>query len=288
MSVRLLLGYWLRVCLSVLTLAGSSVVTAQQVADISRLVTLGGGVTEIVYALGEGDRIIGTDQSSLYPPEATELQSVGYYRKLPVEGVVSLKPTVILASEHAGPPEVLNQIRQLGIPVMTVPDSPDIESLRARVRAIALVLGKPDQGERLLEQLESSLRSVQEVPVPKLTAMTVVMRGGKLLGAGAGTAADVVLASSGLHNVLEAQRSYRPLSAEVVSALAPEVIVVTSSTVDSMGGLDEVKRSPVLSMTPAVRNNKVIVLDDMLAQGFGLRFPQAVTLVHDGVLGVTN
>lgn len=262
-------------------------VQAQQY-DTSRIVTLGGSVTEIVYALGAGEQVVGTDQSSTYPPQATHLPSVGYYRRLPSEGVVSLRPTLIVASEHAGPPEAVKQLKSFGIPVVMVSDRPSMDSLRQRVRQIALALGLEQRGAQLLEQVESAAQA-NEVSLPEpLGAMTVVMRGGTLLGAGTGTAADVVLESAGLRNVLAGHSSYRPLSAEVVSALAPEVIVVTSSTVDSMGGIEKVRQSPVLAMTPAVQHGKVIVLDDLLAQGFGLRFPQAVALIRSGVISAAN
>lgn len=279
---------WLSSMTASLAVLLSPAALAQPDQDASRLVTLGGSVTEIVYALGEGGRIIGTDQSSIYPPEATELPSVGYYRKLPSEGVVSLRPSLIVASENAGPPEVIEQLKQLGISVVMVSDKPDLESLRSRVETVARALGKPEQGKLLLEEMESALASVEETTIPALGAMTIVMRGGKLLGAGADTAANVVLETAGLKNVLAEQNAYRPLSAEVVSALAPDVIIVTSSTVESMGGVEKVKQSPVIAMTPAVQNSRVIVLDDMLAQGFGLRFPQAIAKVQDGVLGAAN
>jgi len=259
-----------------------------QTLDPSRLVTLGGSVTEIVYALGMGDKIVGTDQSSIYPPEATKLPSVGYYRKLPSEGVASMNPSLIIASENAGPPEAIGQLKQLGIPVVLVDDKPTIESLRTRVQQVAAAVGLQREGERLLEKFDKELNQAKSTAVPDLRAMTVVMRGGKLLGAGSETAANVVLEQAGLKNVLADQKSYRPLSPEVVSALSPDVIVVTSSTVDSMGGLDKVKESPVLSMTPAAKNDKLIVLDDLLAQGFGLRFPEALSRVHDGVMGATK
>ena len=266
----------------------TSAAVAQQTLDTSRIVTLGGSVTEIVYALGAGARIVGTDQSSIYPPEAADLPSVGYYRRLPSEGVVSLRPTVILASEHAGPPEAIAQMKSLGIPIVMVSDKPTLESLQSRIGQISESLDVQAQGDALMRQVLSSLQAVQTSTVPPLRAMTVVMRGGKLLGAGSDTAANVVLEAAGLKNVLKGQNSYRPLSAEVVSALLPEVLIVTTSTVESMGGLDQVKQSPVLAMTPAVKSNKVIVLDDLLAQGFGLRFPQAIAHVRDGVLGAAN
>ena len=266
----------------------SSPAVAQQTLDTSRIVTLGGSVTEIVYALGAGGRIVGTDQSSIFPPEAADLPSVGYYRRLPSEGVVSLRPTVILASEHAGPPDAIAQMKSLGIPVVMVSDKPTLESLQSRIEQISEALQARAQGDELMRQVLSSLAAVQTRSVPPLRAMTVVMRGGKLLGAGSDTAANVVLEAAGLKNVLKGQNSYRPLSAEVVSTLLPEVLVVTASTVESMGGLDQVKQSPALAMTPAVKSDTVIVLDDLLAQGFGLRFPQAIAQVRDGVLGAAN
>src|SRR5690606_30267932 len=88
-----------------------------------RVVTLGGTVTEIVYALDQGDRLVGDDQSSLYPEAATKLPRVGYYRAVPVEGVLALRPDLVLASEQAGPPEALARLKEVGIPVEIISDT---------------------------------------------------------------------------------------------------------------------------------------------------------------------
>ncbi|MDO9024503.1 ABC transporter substrate-binding protein [Zwartia sp.] len=247
-------------------------------AQSSRVITLGGSVTEIVYALGSAQQLVGVDQSSLYPLAAQQLPSVGYYRRLPVEGVASLKPTMVIASEHAGPPQVIEQLRALQIHVVRVSDSPTLTSLQQRVREIARALDQVSQGEVLLQDFDQALKRAKAVGVTPLKAVTVVMRGGKLLGAGRGTAAGVILEEAGLTNALSIHESYRPLSAEAMSALAPEVIIVTRSTVESLGSLQALKDSPILKYTPAVTNDRILVLDDLLAQGFGLRLPQAV---HD-------
>lgn len=249
-------------------------------AQAARVVSLGGSVTEIVYALGAEEQLVGTDQSSLYPQAAQQLPSVGYYRQLPIEGVASLKPTLVIASEHAGPPQVLEQLRNLNIHVMRVSDSPSLGSLQQRVRDVAQALDRVARGEVLLKEFALALAQAKTKTVNPLRAVTVVMRGGKLLGAGRDTAAGIVLEEAGLINALAEQVSYRPLSAEALSMLAPEVIVVTSGTVASMGGLQSVKNSPALKHTPAVAHDRVIVLDDLLAQGFGLRLPQAVSQIR--------
>lgn len=258
------------------------------VAQTSRVITLGGSVTEIVYALGAAQQLVGTDQSSLYPLAAQQLPSVGYYRKLPVEGVASLKPTLVIASEHAGPAQVIDQLSALKIKVVRVSDSPTIESLQQRVRKIAHALDLESKGDVLLQEFDQALKRAQSIAVTPLKAITVVIRSGKLLGAGHDTAAGVVLREAGLINALSAQKGYRPLSAEAVSMLVPEVIIVTRSTVDSMGSLQAVKDSPILRHTPAALNNRILVLDDLLAQGFGLRLPQAVQDIRQELARATS
>jgi iron complex transport system substrate-binding protein len=248
-----------------------------------RVVSLGGSVTEIVYALGAQDLLVGVDQSSLYPPEAQSLPSVGYYRRLPPEGVASLKPTLVLASAHAGPPQIIDQLTLLGIDVLQLSDEPTVQSLESRVMAVAQALGKQAQGRALLAQFHLAWSQAQAQATEPMSAMMVVMRAGRLLGAGGDTNASVVLTQSGLTNALAAQRSYQPISAEAVSALAPQVLIVTTSTVQSMGSLEAVKAHPALRLTPAVRNNRVVVLDDLLAQGFGLRVTQAIDLIRKEV-----
>lgn len=249
---------------------------AQQTVGTPRVVSLGGSVTEIIYALGAERQLVGVDQSSLYPLQAQQLPSVGYYRRLPVEGVASLRPTLVIASEHAGPSGVMEKLASLGVPTLKVSDQPTVESLHQRIRSVAAAVSRENQAEVLIQQFDDALSRARELPASGLRAMTVVMRGGKWLGAGHGTVADVVLREAGLNNVMSDQASYQPLTPESLSVMAPEVIIVTSGTVQAMGGLRAVKASPVLRATPAVQQGRVMVLDDLLAQGFGLRLPEAV------------
>lgn len=252
-------------------------------ADTLRLVSLGGNVTEIIYALGGEQWLVGTDQSSLYPIAAQDLPNIGYYRRLPAEGVASLRPTLVIASENAGPPRSIDQLRALGIRLITVSDQPTVASLHRRVNDIARAIGRSSEAPAILEKFDQSLAQARDHFSPNMRAMTVVMRSGQMLGAGGGSAADAVLKLTGLTNVLASQTGYQLLSAEVVSTLAPDVIVVTSSSVQSMGGLQNINASAILKHTPAVADGRLIVLDDLLAQGFGLRLPQAIVEIKNGI-----
>ena len=256
-----------------------------QTEATTRLVTLGGSVTEIVYALGAQDLLVGTDQSSLYPPQAQNLPSVGYYRRLPAEGVASLKPTLVIASENAGPPQVIDQLRGLNIDVLLVSDQPSEASLQERIRQIAARLDKQSEGESAIKQFQQAMQQASPDQLIPQSAMMVVMRGGKLLGAGGDTTANVVITKAGLRNALSKQRSYQQLSAEAVSALAPDVLIVTASTIKSLGGVEQFKAQPAVATASAIGRDRIVVIDDLLVMGFGLRLPQAIQQIQQGVTG---
>ena len=106
-------------------------------------------------------------------------------------------------------------------------------------------------------------------------------RTGTPLGAGSNTAASLVLELSGLVNVLADQQGYKPISAEALSALAPEVIVVPRMSVDAAGGLDKLRTMPGIASTPAAANDCIVVMDDLLALGTGPRLPQAIRTLKE-------
>ncbi|WP_233161631.1 MULTISPECIES: hemin ABC transporter substrate-binding protein [unclassified Achromobacter] len=239
-----------------------------------RVVSLGGTVTEIVYALGQGNRLVGDDLSSLYPDAATKLPRVGYYRATPVEGVLALKPDLVLASEQAGPPSTIKQLASVGVRVETVSDQPSVQSLHKRISQIAQVLGTEAAGKQLIESVDRDLQAAQALPATHARALLIMNRTGTPQGAGGGTAAGLVLRLAGLHNVLQDQQGYKSLSAEAFSALAPRVLVVTSTSVEASGGLDKLRAMPGIAGTPAAEC--IVVMDDLLALGTGPRLGQAV------------
>lgn len=259
-------------------LAAGALASAQAA---ERVVTLGGSVTEIVYALGEQARLAGVDQSSLYPEAATRLPSVGYYRAVPVEGVLSLMPDLVLASEQAGPPASIERLAALGVPVRTLSDAPSVASLRERITQVAAALDAAPAGARLLAQVDRELAEAQALPATPARALVMMNRTGTPQGAGSGTAADLVMSLAGLENVLTEQKGYRALSAEGLGALAPEVIIVTRTSVDAMGGLDAVKALPGVALTPAGQADCLVVMDDLLALGTGPRLPQAIRTLRE-------
>lgn len=271
---------WLAIAL------GWVVAAAVHAAEPSRVVTLGGSVTEIVYGLGQGNRLVGDDLSSLYPEAATKLPRVGYYRAVPVEGVLSLKPDLVLASEQAGPPDALKRLAGVGVRVVTVSDAPSVDSLKARIRGVADALGVAPAGERMVDEITRELARAEALPATKARALLLINRTGSPQGAGRDTAANEVMHLAGLVNVLHDQQGYKPLSAEAVGALAPDLIVVTQASLDAGGGMEAFLRLPGIASTQAAAKRRVVVMDDLLILGMGPRLPLALTQLKKEVADV--
>lgn len=256
--------------------AGWMLVAAAQAAPPARVVTLGGTVTEIVYGLGQGERLVGDDQSSLYPEAATRLPRVGYYRAVPVEGVLALRPDLVLASEQAGPPDALKRLGEVGVRVVSVPDAPSVDSLKARIRAVAAALDVAPAGEQMVRDVTGELARAEAMPATRARALLLINRSGAPQGAGRGTAAAEIMRLAGLDNVLAGQQGYKPLSPEAIGALAPDLIIVTRESLQASGGLEGFTRLPGIAATQAAAKQRIIVMDDLLILGLGPRLPQAL------------
>lgn len=280
---------WLSVLAGVvLGLAGIALPLSSQGAGPApqRVVSLGGSVTEIIYALGMGHVLVGDDLSSVYPRAATQLPRVGYYRALSLEGLISLQPDLILASENAGPPAVLERVRSVGVPVIQVSDGPDMESLYRRIQQISRTLNVSDRGNQMVQQLRNDIQAVQNMmahsraPDSTPGAVVLMKRSNQFQVAGGNTTAAAVLELSGLSNMVSHQTGYRSLSTEGLLALNPDIIVVTAASVQAAGGLDAFRNSPGVAPTRAAQSNHIVVMDDLLILGMGPRTPQAVRKLY--------
>lgn len=261
-------------------LLASACVAGAAHAAPQRVVTLGGSVTEIVYDLGQGGRLVADDLSSLYPKAATRLPRVGYYRALPLEGILSVKPDLVLASENAGPRNVLERIQGMGVDVEQVSDAPSLASLYKRVDEIARALGVPDRGATLSTHIRTDIEQARTLPGKPLRTLLLMNRTGQFMAAGAQTAANEILTLAGLRNVLSQQTGYKPLSAEGVAALAPDLIVITQASLGN-GGMPAFLAQPGIAATPAARAGRVLVMDDLLILGLGPRTGGAIRMLKE-------
>ena len=162
-----------------------------------RVVSVGGDVTEIVYALAAGSLLVGVDTSSQYPEAATSLPKVGYQRRLSAEGVLSLNPTLVLVSADAGPPAALEQIRQADVRVVVLPDSHSVDVAIKKIRAIASAIDKTEKGEALAQKLSDDMQQTRQLLAkvsPRPRVLFIYARGqGTMLVSGKNTSAHAVI-----------------------------------------------------------------------------------------------
>jgi iron complex transport system substrate-binding protein len=259
--------------------------------DLERIISIGGAVTEILYDLGLGDQIIAVDVSSLYPDEVLDLPTVGYLRFLSPEPILAFNPSIIISTEDIGPPETLNLIQSVGVPVLIVPAQDTLQGTEDKIRTIATGVGKIEAGEAIIQQMQLDIAHAQQVVEQIETKPRVLF-----VFVGSSIAIGVLGPRSGGHHMLELinaenailiDDSYIPLTAEAVVAAAPDVILTTTLSIERAGGLEKFMQIPGISLTPAVMNDRVIYegLDDLFLLGFTPRLGDAILtltyLIHD-------
>ena len=247
-------------------------------AEPQRIISIGGAVTEILYALGEGGRIAAVDTTSLYPPEAKAHPNVGYMRALSAEGVLALSPNMILIEQGAGPKEAVALIDQAGVPAVHVPAGHDAEALAEKVRTVAAAVGKGAEGEKLAATITADLAALKtdlgKVGKRQRVLFILSMADGRPMAAGTGSAADSIIRLAGADNVLSDMQGYKALSWEAAAALQPDVVLMMDrggEAHDAAGAF----ALPALSETPAGRNKALIKMDALYLLGFGPRTPAA-------------
>lgn len=262
---------------------GSAPETApKQDSARTRIISLGGSVTEIVYALGDGPRLIGADISSTYPTAATKVSQVGYQRTVAAESILALEPTLVLATEEAGPKSSIEQIRQSGVTVEIIPSSEhSLEGVKKKVLAVGKALGRSEAARKLVDSIDRTMASAKEQAAASGTTPSVMFiytRGpGGAQISGHGTAADAMIALAGGRNAVTGYEGYKPLTSEAVLAADPEVILVPSQALAGMGGIDALLRLPGIGETRAGRARRVVAMDDLYLLGFGPRIGQALS-----------
>ncbi|MBS8227715.1 heme/hemin ABC transporter substrate-binding protein [Vannielia litorea] len=251
-----------------------------------RVAALGGTVSEIVYALGEEDRLIARDTTSTYPPEVQALPDVGYVRALSAEGVLSVNPDMILAEENSGPQETLDVLAEAQIPFIVVPDGYDGPAILRKIEVIAGALGVEEKGEALAARVEAELAAAVEgagTEKPARVLFILSMAGGRLTAAGTGTAADGIITLAGAQNVFGDFAGYKQVSDEAVLEAAPDVILMMERGGDHGGTADDVAAHPVLGQTPAAARGAILRQPGLLLLGFGPRTPEAVTALSAAI-----
>ncbi|MHC8379138.1 heme/hemin ABC transporter substrate-binding protein [Pseudomonas sp. MDT1-16] len=254
-----------------------------------RWVSAGGALSEWISALGGESKLIGVDTTSQHPESLKALPSIGYQRQLSAEGILSLRPQILVGTEEMGPPPVLSQIRSAGVQIELFSAQPDLPTLQGNLQHLGTLLGAEDQASQLFQRYQQQLDQ-QQVRVTRAqlkqkspgVLLLLGNAGGKPLIAGKDTAADWLLQQVGGHN-LATHTGYKPFSVESLISLDPEVLVFADRALTGDAARAALfKENPMLSSTRAAKDGRVMELDPtLLVGGLGPRLPDALKKLSD-------
>lgn len=262
---------------------GASVAAAEEGAEVfkdtSRIASIGGSVTEIVYALGEQDKLVARDSTSLYPEDATKLPDVGYMRALSPEGVLSVNPTGLLVVEGSGPKEAIDVLKKASVPFITVPETFDHAGILEKIRVVGKAFGADAKAAALSTEVDADLAAAERltagIPEKKRVLFILSMQGGKILAAGSHTAASAIIDLAGAVNAVEGYSGYKQLSDEAAILARPDIILMMDRAAQGISEA-ELFAHPAIAPTPAGQAKKLIRMDGGYLLGFGPRTAGAI------------
>ena len=253
----------------------------ERVAEGTRLITLFGDITEIVYALGAEEHLVARDASSIYPAEAETLPNLGFAGTLNVEAVLALEPTLVIGTQLTGPAGVLEQLQDAGVEVLLLDAMREIDAPRRKIQAIGAALGIPRTAAALADDVERRLAEAtagaEAVERPLRVLHVYIRRGGVQLVSGEGNEAQTIIeAAGGIDAAAETGIvGWESLTPEALVAIDPEVYLVMDRGLEAIGGVEGLLAIPGMAETRAGRGQYVVSMPD-LELLLGPRLPEAV------------
>ena len=244
----------------------------------SRIVTAGSSSTEIVCALGFCDKIVATDRTSLYPECVQNLPSIGYRSGIGAEGMIAMRPVLVIFEDGYVKDEVITQLKSTGIPTLLVGHEQNFESTKARIRAIAEALRKSVEGEALIDKIAEELDKLNarvNATSSRPTVLCVFNRGtGNMMVAGKNTSFGLI-EIAGVVNVLEDVEGYKPLNTESLIRANPDYILFFSTGLASIGGMEGALKIAGVAQTTAGKKRQIIAMDGLMLTNWGPRLAEA-------------
>ena len=267
--------------LGIFLLLSSYVSADTEKTDLDRVVSIGGSITEIIYELGEADRLVARDSTSTYPNAASVLPDVGYMRALSPEGILSMDPNLIIAEEGSGPQETIDLLTQASIPFIKISDGYTRQGIIQKILEVGDALGVNTKAEKFAAKINAELmdaerKSNQYSGKRKKVLFILSTRGGKILASGTNTAADGIIKMAGAINAINSFNGYKPLSDEAVTVAAPDVILMMDRRGDHGSGDKELFSMPSITTTPAAETKSLIRMNGLYLLGFGPRTASAI------------
>ncbi|MEM6594072.1 MAG: ABC transporter substrate-binding protein [Pseudomonadota bacterium] len=252
--------------------------------QIDKIASAGGDITEILFEFGVGDKVVAADTTSIYPDSVNDLPRVGYVRALSAEGVLATGADLLIGSDDMGPPAVMDNLAASGMRIEYAPEGVGAERYVDKVNFVGNVLNMAERGAEMIAEYKAAVAQVQdrvaELPRAPRAMLILSIRDGAPIVAGTKTTGNDIIEIAGGENVASFE-GWKPMNAEAIIAAAPDVIVLSTSHLERMGGLDIVMDRPDIAATPAGASQTYVALNPQLMLQFGPRSPIAMNQLVD-------
>ncbi|MFI5229816.1 MAG: hemin ABC transporter substrate-binding protein [Gemmatimonadales bacterium] len=251
---------------------------------LDRVVCVSKQINEFVYDIGAESHVVARDLTSVYPPEITKLPSVGYHRALSAEGIISMKPTLLLTDGNVGPAAVLEQVQKVGIPVQTMAPGGSLDSAESLMTQLGERFDRKAAADSVVAQWRAGMDSVWhdtaslvgKGPRPRVLFIHFGQIGNNYLALKSGQPADQMLRWAGGLNAIDSIGGMSRVTPELIAKAAPDVIIATEVGFDRFGSAEKFLAMPGVSLTPAGKSKKIYRITEQEIMYFGPRTPSVV------------
>ncbi|HEY3933294.1 MAG TPA: ABC transporter substrate-binding protein [Gemmatimonadales bacterium] len=257
----------------------------------ARVVCVSKQINEDLYAIGAENVLVARDLTSVYPEQIIKLQSVGYHRALNAEGIISMKPTLFLNDGNLGPDAVVEQVKKVGIPTLTLNPGNTMDSAQALIEALGNLFHREHQADSVVAAWKAGMDSVFADTAkwgqghrPRVLIIHFGQIRNNYLALKRGGPADQMLHWAGADNAIDSAGGMSQLTPELIARAAPDIIIATEVGFDRYGSVEKFKTMPGIALTPAGQSNRIYRITEQKIMYFGPRTPAVVRelagLVH--------
>jgi iron complex transport system substrate-binding protein len=244
-----------------------------------RIITAGSALTETVCALGDCDKIIASDRTSLYPAHIQQLPSIGYRGGINAEGILSLKPTLVIAEKDYVEDAVLQQLTASGIKLVIIDRKYTFNDTKKFIVQIATALNRDAEGKKLIAKIEGELAEANDMlkkttSAPKV--LSIYNRGTSTISVAGKNTFGEILSYAGATSAVSNVEGYKPLNTEALIAANPDYLLMVSMGLESLGGIDGALKIPGVAQTTAGKKKQIVSIESLKLTNFGPRFGEAV------------
>jgi iron complex transport system substrate-binding protein len=251
-----------------------------------RVVSVSKQINEFLYEIGAESVLVARDLTSIYPPAIRSLPSVGYHRALSAEGIISMRPTMLLTDGNLGPDAVVEQVKKVGIPVIIMTPGSTVDSAQALMAKLGERFGRTQAADSVIAEWKRAMNEVLADTTrwagqtkPRVLVMHFGQLNNSYLALKRGSAADRIINWAGGENAVDSVGGMMRLTPELIARAAPDVIIATDVGFDRLGSAQKFAELPGVALTPAAKSGRVYRIDEIEVMYFGPRTPASIRKV---------